>query len=278
MVRVYDVGIADGWTYLVMECVDGASLADRLRQRVVVPSWNRVVDTSIQAARGLHAMHRAGLVHCDFKPSNVLVGQDGVVKVADFGLVTAAGRARGPAGTPAYMAPEQRDALAIDHRADQYAFFVSLFEGLRGPGRAGADRQEMLAALNGWSNGRAPARLRRVIARGLSSDPARRFADIAQVIDALEGLRRRRRPFLAAAGLAVVAVGALAWPRPASCPTKELLRGTWDADRRGRALTAVYTGTRIKAALDDALNSYAAAWIDTREFRWRAPAPDCSPR
>jgi len=101
-------------------------------------SWRDIVRAFVQAGEGLAAAHHAGLVHRDFKPSNVLVDSAGHVRVSDFGLARDDSAdsvrtrfARGtdptrPAGTPAYMAPEQQAGAAVDARADQYSFAISL--------------------------------------------------------------------------------------------------------------------------------------------------------
>src|SRR6185503_20369490 len=92
-----------------------------------------ILDVFLQAGRGLAAAHRAGLVHRDVKPSNVIVGSDGRARVLDFGLARG-DRDEEPSivGTPGYMAPEQRRGERVDARADQYAFAVALWVALGG--------------------------------------------------------------------------------------------------------------------------------------------------
>ena len=99
--------------------------------------WREIVSAFVQAGDGLAAAHTAGLIHRDFKPANVLVDRGGRVRVGDFGLAReddpelAKGSERLVAGTPGYMAPEQRVGDPVDARADQYAFAVSLQQALR---------------------------------------------------------------------------------------------------------------------------------------------------
>ena len=127
VVPVYDVGTLDEQVYLVMEWVRGASLrVFALKTRTV----GEIVGAYRQAGEGLAAAHAAGLVHRDFKPENAIRGDDGRVRVLDFGLARNETVATGLAGTPKYMAPEQRAAGTVSAAADQYAFCVSLREAL----------------------------------------------------------------------------------------------------------------------------------------------------
>lgn len=151
VVSVYEVGEHRGQVYLAMEQVDGGTL-----RRAIAESegdgashWRDIVNLFIQAGRGLAAAHAQGMVHRDFKPDNVFVDASGRVLVGDFGLVgpmeavpSESGdsaelrapftRAARVVGTPAYMAPEQHRAEAVDARADQFAFCVALYEALFG--------------------------------------------------------------------------------------------------------------------------------------------------
>ena len=151
VVAVYDVGTTDGSTYIAMELVEGQSL--RAWQTAKQRTIPEIVGAYVAAGRGLAAAHGAGIVHRDFKPDNVLVGDDGRVRVTDFGLAAAqAGRTASTAragrrrprrrtgavlGTPAYMAPEQfqRRQRRSAHRS------VQLLRGaLRGALRRAAVR------------------------------------------------------------------------------------------------------------------------------------------
>src|SRR5215813_12256971 len=147
VVAVYDVGAVGQRVYMAMELVDGPTLEAWLRERS--RGWREVLEAFLQAGRGLEAAHAAGLVHRDFKPSNVIVGNR--VRVADFGLarvVAGAEPVPGPLaptalhgvvtqtgqalGTPAYMAPEQRAGGPPSPQSDQYSFAVALYEALHG--------------------------------------------------------------------------------------------------------------------------------------------------
>ncbi len=235
IVAVYEVGEHDDQLYVAMEFVDGLTLRQWLDER---PRGTReLVAMFVQAARGLAAAHRAGLVHRDFKPDNAIIGKDDRLRVLDFGLalgttMVAELPERVPAelrideraltrtgsllGTPAYMAPEQLRGATVDARADQFAFCVALFEALWGvrPFAARTLGELERATTRGdlvTSEPRnpVPKRVRRAVLRGLRPEPDERHASMAALIAELE--HRSRVPLVAllSAGLALVAV--LGW-------------------------------------------------------------------
>ncbi|MEZ4359973.1 MAG: serine/threonine-protein kinase [Kofleriaceae bacterium] len=236
VITIHDVGtLADGHPFIAMEVVDGGTLAQWQSE---ARPWREVVQRYLEAAQGLAAAHRAGLVHRDFKPHNVLLGRQGALRVSDFGIAaledrgaseeTAAASAAPVApsrstdddvsadlplteegeilGTPAYMAPEQRASAAVDGRADQYAYCVALHHALTGELPFGDDpsqRAQRALALDFVTPARGrpgPRRLYRLIARGLAPRPEDRFPSMEALIAELEGtLARRRRAFAAVA-------------------------------------------------------------------------------
>ncbi|NVB42335.1 tetratricopeptide repeat protein [Pseudenhygromyxa sp. WMMC2535] len=184
VVAVHDVGVHDGRLFIAMEFVPGPTLAEWMRARARPRPWPEVLDVFLAAARGLAAAHEAGLVHRDFKPENVIVGDDGRVRVMDFGLARAVvegheqldedeAEARAAAierlqitssqlalsspltrtgallGTPAFMAPEQFEGRPADARSDQFAFCIALHEALYGERPfAGETISTLLFAIN----------------------------------------------------------------------------------------------------------------------------------
>ncbi|MEU8761875.1 Stk1 family PASTA domain-containing Ser/Thr kinase [Streptomyces sp. NPDC048659] len=135
VVGVFDQGADGAYVYLAMEYVSGCTLRDVLRERGAL-SPRAALDILEPVLAALGAAHRAGFVHRDMKPENVLIGDDGRVKVADFGLVRAVGSATDTTGavlgTVSYLAPEQIEHGTADTRADVYACGVVLYETLTG--------------------------------------------------------------------------------------------------------------------------------------------------
>src|SRR5919204_3180237 len=136
VVQVYDTGEEDGRPYIVMEYVSGETLADVLARRRKLPV-REALDVGRQAALGLEHAHTAGLVHRDVKPQNMLIRDDGLVKIADFGIARAAEVSRltelgTVLGTAAYLAPEQARGHEVTLAADIYSPGAVLYEALTG--------------------------------------------------------------------------------------------------------------------------------------------------
>ncbi len=192
---VYDAGADGEHLYLALELVQGQTLAQWLHERP--RGTDELLGRFLEAGEGLAAAHAAGLVHGDFKPQNVLLGEDGRARVADFGLARRAGAGGAPgAGTARYLAPEQRAGAPPDARADLYAFCVALRDALDDPARAGQ---------------RVPGRVRRALARGLAPDPRARHPSMRALLGALRP-RAHRRWAIPAALLAGALLGAALGP------------------------------------------------------------------
>jgi beta-lactam-binding protein with PASTA domain len=198
IVRIYDWGRdEDGSAYMAMELVEGQNLrqvlaaAGRLRPEVAA----RVAE---QVAAALEHARRAGLVHRDVKPENILLSPDGSVKVADFGLARTLASSRATQagvvlGTPHYLAPEQVEGREADHRADVYALGVVLYEMLTGetpfrgdaPAAIAYQRLERDVPAPSARVPGVPPALDDVVRRATARDPARRFATAGEMAEAL---------------------------------------------------------------------------------------------
>jgi len=239
VITVYEVGAFDEHVFLAMEHVDGATLTRWLAGSA--RAWREILRVFIEAGRGLAAAHRAGLVHRDFKPSNVLIGKDRRVQVTDFGVATTVGglaSAGGgddaePAGrsllgitvgdtgdavgTLQFMAPEQHTSGPVDNRTDQFAFCVALYLALYGehPFEV-ADFTELRASVCAGrvraarTASAVPSAVRAVLLRGLRPQPADRHPSMDALLAELEpqvtsGWWRHR----VAATLALVAIASV---------------------------------------------------------------------
>jgi tetratricopeptide (TPR) repeat protein len=336
VVVVYDVGTFGDSVFIAMEFVEGRTLGGWMH--AANRSRREVMQVFLAAGRGLAAAHAAGLVHRDFKPDNVMVTNDGQVRVMDFGLARQAGAADdktdsmpppvanleeidpdatanlGPAGsrsiaqptspssgsylalkltqtgamvgTPAYMAPEQFAMAATDPRTDQFSFCVALYEMLYGQRPFEGDT--FLALMTSVTSGtprEAPAKakvpgwMRKILLRGLATDPDRRYPSMNALLTALETdptvrWRRTGTGVVLAAALALAGVAA----RRASTTKNALCRGggdrwagVWDAEgassARKDAIHKAFAATGRSYAesafknVSGALDTYVGKWV-----------------
>jgi serine/threonine-protein kinase len=265
VVAIYDTGEEDGTPYIVMERVDGDSLADVLRRRGPLPA-DDVVELGRQACAGLAHAHARGLVHRDVKPQNLLLDRDGTLKVADFGIArSAAGsatitQAGTLLGTAAYMAPEVVQGEPATAAADVYSLGAVLYElATARPPRRVATISDLAApdpVRPPSEHVELPVELEDTIMRCLAQNPAARFATADELARELDGptlstrptevLRRvdrsrSRRAWLAvpAALAALVAAGVVALrdgePEPPPPVEPVPVAGTPAGDARGLA-------------------------------------------
>ncbi|WAS96008.1 serine/threonine-protein kinase [Nannocystis punicea] len=301
VVVVHDVGMHRQDVFLAMEFIRGKTLQAFSEERA--RSWQEVVSVYRQAGAGLAAAHAAGLVHRDFKPANAILGEDGRVRVLDFGLcastttriepnLRAGSGAELPlwvgrefVGTPAYMSPEQFRAEAVGAASDQFSFCVALYEALYGQRPFAGETTQSIALSVGYGEVRAPpagahvpAWLLAVVARGLRVEPEARWPAMEELLRALDRSRTRVRPTLVAASLAALLAGAggylAAKPAP---PVDETCNGSgqeiaaiWGArereeiDRRFAGL-GPYHSMELWPPVAAALDSYAGGWMSAHK-------------
>jgi serine/threonine-protein kinase len=224
LVTVYDFGIQNGQYFMVMEYVEGEDLKSFLRRAPghafgagnpqPVDLW---LDIAIQVCEGLGLAHRAGLVHCDIKPQNILLSGELIAKIADFGIARALGRSAGGEsnpgaseedvvwGSPQYLSPEQAAGEALTPASDMYSTGVMLFEMLTGrlpfPGKdprtlALQHRFEPAPSVRLLNPG-LPPELDEIVLRALSKDPLQRYRNGEQMARVLKVFLKQHGEFLA---------------------------------------------------------------------------------
>ncbi len=293
VVTLFDAGTLDGEMFIAMELVEGGTLRKWLASAPRTP--DEILDVFAQAGEGLAAAHAAGIVHCDFKPDNVLLGKDGRPRVTDFGLARVReetaerehlARAGGVVGTPAYISPEQVRGVPADARSDQFTFCVALFEALVDArpfaGATLEDRAQAAVAnaLRWPATARAAlvtSRVRAVLERGLRGASQERFPTMRALLDALARARRRRsarRLWVAAAVLLGVVAASIAGgfrvrralARAHCASTAEQVSDVWNDAARGR-LSAAFAGSSRPFSQESA--QAVARKIDRYAREWR---------
>jgi tetratricopeptide (TPR) repeat protein len=265
VVTVYDVGTHEQQVYVAMELVDGGTLRDWCDQEV--RGWLEILGMFVEAGEGLAAAHRAGIVHRDFKPENVLVSE-GRPQVVDFGIARAADDVldrdpsashsgallatltAGVMGTPAYMSPEQFAGRTPDARSDQFSFCAALWSALYGDLPFDGDAMETLRdnVMQGRRRTtprrpRIPGRVRAAIERGLAADPADRFDGMSDLLIELRSPTRPRSLWALTGMVGFGAIALVALTRPGG---QDLCRDgaarmedTWHEERRAALAGAV---------------------------------------
>jgi len=306
VIQVYDVFIApsprfgpssafasrESDLFIVMPFVRGQTLHDWCERSK--PSADDIIDAYVQAARGLAAAHRAGLVHRDFKPKNAMRDESGRVLVLDFGVATvgSAGQQwsgdelrdelpidvtvrsvhhRRQGGTPAYMAPEQYEGTNVTPATDVYAFALSLWEGL-----TGARPFTQSNAIELWEAKKAgpppaPPEIARSVAavlrRALAPAPRDRWPTMESMLDALLAIRsnrRRRRRMLAGVSLATVLGATVLLAEKTDCrDSGEAFESRWTTYRPSleASLSEANVSTGASDALVTHLDDFVTDWV-----------------
>ena len=284
VVPIYDAGDVEGRLYLAMRLVEGPDLGSLLRtEGVLEPA--RTLAICAQIASALDAAHARGLVHRDVKPSNVLLDGSEHVYLADFGLTRSLGNPIAESGeersigTPAYLAPEQLEGLAVDGRADVYSLGCLLYECLTGErvfprdsrlAEAWAHLEEEPPRASRTRRG-LPEPVDRVISRALAKEPAERYPTCGALITAAErelGPRSVRHRPLLAAGVVVAVAGVAAVALAVGIgrgPTHGLLPNSLvRIDPKSLKATEV---ARVGDAPDLVVESGGYLWVTNNIFR-----------
>lgn len=320
VVAVHDCGTFGDTVFVEMEFVDGVTLREWAKGK----TWREVVLAFIDAGRALEAVHRVGIVHRDFKPSNVLVDREGRVRVLDFGIARTneddalplpsakvkdtgdpedtqpmdvprevrsarpvldiAATRRGTAtGTPPYMPPEQWKGVALDARADQYAFAASLFFVLYGKlPYEDPDHHKMASdkargpIAERPKGGEVPRYVDRALVRALAYEPGDRFPSMTELLAAIErdpAEKKRRTALFGVLGVSALAAIVFGFRYEAGRDARvcaavaDRMHGVWDDEK----------GARVKAGiLRDAKPGAEDTWSKTKKLldayaeRWTA--------
>jgi eukaryotic-like serine/threonine-protein kinase len=296
VIKVHEVGTHHDRIYLAMEFADAGTLRGWLA--AAKRTQREILDVFIRAGRGLAAAHAAGLVHRDFKPDNVLMSQDGAIRVTDFGLVSVADaspqvrdtpvpavavsldgslsestplsqdltRTGSVMGTPIYMAPEQFNSQPTSAQTDQFAFCVALYEALYAdrPFEGESYPALMFNVCNGSvlpppASSSVPTWLRRVVLRGLAIEPSKRHATMDDLLAALADDPVRRRRRMLAFGVAGVVVASGIATAIALRPGSEAVCGS--GDDRVAAVWNAATRDKIATAFRAASRPHATATL-----------------
>ncbi len=236
VVVVHEVGTHEGQVFVAMELVRGETLRGWLARRPGLPEVLRILG---EAGRGLAAAHAAGLVHRDFKPDNVLIGEDGRARVTDFGLartnadddLEGAARMGSPAamsplyqsltqtgmmvGTPVYASPEQLAGERVGPASDQFSFCITAYEAMYGkrPFEA-SNLADLMARVTAGTiapppgGHRVPKPIDRALRRGLHPDPQQRYPSMDALLGQLVLRHSKRRAIAIGGGIAVVGLAA----------------------------------------------------------------------
>lgn len=201
IVNTYDVGTQDGINYIVMEYVNGKTLKEIIRKKGIL-EVEEALDYGLQIAKALNCAHRNNIIHRDIKPHNIIVTEDGVVKVMDFGIAKASNsvtitNTSKVMGSAHYFSPEQAKGSYVDFRTDIYSLGIVLYEMLTGKVPFDADSPVSVALKHIQENPIPPKQLNpnlpdglnNLILKAIEKEPIKRYQTINELISDLQNLK-----------------------------------------------------------------------------------------
>jgi len=250
ILAVYDVGDDQGVNYMIMELIDGQSLAEIQSERRGALPWEEAADFVRQSASGLEAAQSVGIIHRDIKPENLMITKKGVIKVSDFGLAKEADSGSmntsvdAVMGTPAFMSPEQCDGKKVDGRSDVYSLGGTFYKLVCGRLPFEAEtamsmmyRHKHEALIPPHEVVRAiPETVSQIVVKMMAKKREHRFQTMTEVIEAIDNVRGSR---VGAAGRSQQALNAVPAPMPVPvAPPLSVAPMSPDEQRRGTSIYA----------------------------------------
>jgi len=200
IVSIYDVGCEEGLHYIVMEYVEGKTLKEYIEEKHMLP-WREAVDYAIQIAKGLEQAHKNSIIHRDIKPHNIIMSQDGILKVTDFGIARANVQTTmtcddSAIGSVHYISPEQARGGYTDERSDIYSLAVVLYEMLAGKVPFDSERPLSVAIMHLQDkpispreyNISIPLALEKIVLKAMSKEVSARYRNVSELINELQTL------------------------------------------------------------------------------------------
>lgn len=201
IVNIYDVGNEGNINYIVMECINGKTLKEYIKQYGTI-DWKNVIGIALQIAKALNCAHKNGIIHRDIKPHNIMVTKEGLVKVTDFGIAKASSSATITStnkvlGSAHYLSPEQAQGNAVDGRTDIYSFGIVLYEMVTGKVPHDADTPVSVALKHIQEpvippkslNDKIPASLNNLILKCLEKSPDNRYQNVREILNDLTRIK-----------------------------------------------------------------------------------------
>lgn len=205
IVSVYDVGYEDGIHYIVMEFVEGITLKEYIRQNGAL-SWRQALEFTVQICRAIDFAHKKGIIHRDIKPQNIMVCENDVLKVMDFGIARNLNKngqtqdGKNAMGTVHYISPEQARGGYVDEKTDIYSIGVVLYEMMTGRLPFNHENPVSVAIMHMQQKPVAPreivlsipSALEDICLKAMSKEQAQRFQTVEEMMDCLERLRNHQ--------------------------------------------------------------------------------------